>query len=117
MNDREERREYDRKWRAKNVQRIRAYRRQYYAEHKDQFQIYRKTYAKKRSKTSPLFGGLKDLINPLAAPCFKRQCRFLNVNGIPSCDYIKFYGPRPCPPGKACTVWEKRTSKKEDEKS
>lgn len=112
MSDREEKRRYDREWRARNIAHVREYRRKYYADHKEQF----RTYKKKRPKTSPLFDALQTLTNPLAIPCIKRKCLYLNENGIPSCDYIKYNGPRPCPGGEECTVWKQRRQKENDNK-
>lgn len=114
--NKDDKREYDREWRAKNVDRVREYRRQYYAENKDKFQVYRATYYKKRrAKTSLLYESLTSLGNPLASACAKRKCKYLNTNGIPSCDYIAIKGPRPCPAGKSCTVWEQTEGKDDRE--
>lgn len=111
--NKEEKREYDRNWRAKNTDRLREYRRQYYAENKDKFQVYRAAYygKKRRAKTSLLYESLTSLGNPLAKECAKRKCKYLNENGIPSCDYIVQKGPRPCPAGKDCTVWVRMEGK------
>lgn len=116
-NDRAEKRRYDREWRAKNIDHVREYRWQYYADNKDKFQVYRATYygKKRRAKTSLLYESLTSLGNPLASECAKRKCKYLNENGIPSCDYVIYNGPRPCPAGKDCTVWE-RTEGKNDRK-
>ena len=100
----EERREYDRRWRAKNSERIKEYRRKYYAEHPELFKSYREKVAAKRRQLRDSLGSRE---NPLAEPCRNRKCRFLNTDGIPSCDYIrKMSKKRPCPPGEACTVYE-----------
>lgn len=110
--NKDDKREYEREWRAKNVDHVREYRRQYYADNKDKFQVYRATYHKKRrAKTSLLYESLTSLGNPLAKECAKRKCKYLNENGIPSCDYVIFNGPRPCPAGKDCTVWERMEGK------
>lgn len=93
----QEKSEYNRNWRQQNLEHRREYARQYYRDHAEQYKLYRERSKKKTPKNILWSQG-----NPLAKAC--KKCKYLNNNGIPSCDYIIYNGPRPCPGGADCVV-------------